>query len=41
MDETAQRACACVPGMDYPLPVVDHAEARERTLLRYRNAKGA
>ena len=22
-------------GQDYPLPVVDHAEARERTLLRY------
>ena len=41
MDETAQRACACVPGMDYPLPVVDHAEARQRTLLRYRNANGA
>lgn len=41
MDATARRAFACVPGVDYPLPVVDHAEARERTLSRYGNVKGA
>jgi len=35
MDEAAQRASCCVPGGDYPLPVVDHAEARKRTLARY------
>ena len=40
MDETARRTFACVPGVDYPLPVVDHAEARERTLARYGKVKG-
>ena len=35
MDEDAQRDSSCVPGSDYPLPVVDHAEARKRTLARY------
>jgi deoxyribodipyrimidine photo-lyase len=35
MDQAAQRASGCVPGSDYPLPVVDHAEARRRTLARY------
>jgi deoxyribodipyrimidine photo-lyase len=28
-------AAAVVPGETYALPIVDHAEARERTLLRY------
>jgi deoxyribodipyrimidine photo-lyase len=30
-----QQAAGCVIGTDYPAPVVDHAEARERTLARY------
>ncbi|WP_404298847.1 cryptochrome/photolyase family protein [Alicycliphilus denitrificans] len=28
-------ACGLRLGMDYPLPVVDHARARERTLMRF------
>jgi len=35
MDAAARHACGCMPGADYPLPVVDHAEARRRTLARY------
>lgn len=35
MDQAAQRASGCVPGSDYPLPVVDHTEARRRALARY------
>jgi deoxyribodipyrimidine photo-lyase len=31
----AQRASRCIVGSDYPAPIVDHAEARERTLARY------
>jgi len=31
----AQRAAGCVIGSDYPAPLVDHAEARLRTLARY------
>ncbi len=30
-----QRELGCVIGTDYPAPVVDHGEARERTLARY------
>ncbi len=30
-----QQACGCVLGRDYPLPLVDHAAARERTLARF------
>jgi deoxyribodipyrimidine photo-lyase len=30
-----QREAACVIGEDYPAPIVDHAEARARTLERY------
>ncbi len=30
-----QRAAGCVVGSDYPAPVVDHAQARARTLARY------
>ncbi len=30
-----QRAAGCVIGTDYPAPIVDHAQARERTLARY------
>jgi len=30
-----QQAAGCVVGSDYPLPIVDHAQARARTLARY------
>ncbi len=30
-----QREAGCVIGADYPAPVVDHAQARQRTLARY------
>lgn len=30
-----QRAAGCVIGVDYPAPIVDHAQARERALARY------
>jgi deoxyribodipyrimidine photo-lyase len=30
-----QRAAGCVVGSDYPSPIVDHAQARARTLARY------
>jgi deoxyribodipyrimidine photo-lyase len=30
-----QRAAGCIIGRDYPLPIVDHAAARARTLARY------
>lgn len=35
LDAATQRALGCVIGRDYPAPVVDHAEARRRTLARY------
>ena len=34
-----QREAGCVVGTDYPTPVVDHAEARQRTLARYAEVK--
>jgi deoxyribodipyrimidine photo-lyase len=34
-----QLAARCVVGRDYPAPLVDHAQARQRTLLRYAAAK--
>jgi len=40
MDAAARHACGCMPGADYPLPVVDHAEARRRTLARYGAIRG-
>jgi len=36
MKPADQAACACVLGQDYPLPSVDHATAREKTLLRFK-----
>ena len=36
MSATEQQACGVVIGRDYPAPIVDHAQARERTLARYR-----
>jgi len=35
MPPLEQQAAGCVIGRDYPAPVVDHAEARARTLKRY------
>jgi deoxyribodipyrimidine photo-lyase len=34
-DPLALQACGVQLGRDYPLPIVDHAEARARTLQRY------
>ena len=36
-----QRARHFVPGRDYPLPVVDHAEARMATLAEFKRALGS
>ncbi len=35
MDAAAQRAAGCRIGVDYPAPIVDHAEARARALAVY------
>ena len=35
-----QAACGVEIGRDYPLPVVDHARARERTLARFAAVRG-
>jgi deoxyribodipyrimidine photo-lyase len=29
------QACGLQLGADYPMPVVDHARARQRTLMRF------
>ena len=34
-----QKEAGCVIGADYPAPIVDHAEARARTLARYGKVK--
>ena len=39
-DDDAQKLAGCVIGVDYPAPVVDHAQARERTLARFGVLKG-
>ena len=39
MDAGEQARAGCVMGRDYPAPVVDHAEARKRTLERYAVAR--
>jgi deoxyribodipyrimidine photo-lyase len=36
-----QRRARCVVGQDYPAPVVDHTQARERTLAAYGQARQA
>jgi deoxyribodipyrimidine photo-lyase len=36
-----QQQAGCVIGRDYPAPVVDHAQARSRTLARYAVVKAA
>ena len=35
-----QEEAGCVIGSDYPAPIVDHAQAREKTLARYAVVKG-
>lgn len=41
MGAIEQEAAGCVIGRDYPEPLVDHAAARDRTLLRYGKIKQA
>lgn len=41
MTPLEQRAAGCVIGQDYPAPIVDHKEARQRTLAAYGEAKDA
>jgi deoxyribodipyrimidine photo-lyase len=41
MSESEQRAADCRIGRDYPAPVVDHRDERERALERYRRARGS
>ena len=36
MPARVQREVGCVLGVDYPKPIVDHADARRRALERYR-----
>jgi deoxyribodipyrimidine photo-lyase len=39
MPDALQREVGCVIGIDYPAPIVDHAERRELALARYRAAR--
>jgi len=36
MPARVQLEVGCVIGIDYPKPIVDHADARQRALERYR-----
>ena len=38
MPPEVQRGAGCVIGRDYPLPIVDHALARERVLAAYKGS---
>ncbi|MEN9880065.1 MAG: hypothetical protein RIQ55_711 [Pseudomonadota bacterium] len=40
MPASVQTECGVLIGRDYPMPIVDHAEARRRTLARFKNATG-
>jgi deoxyribodipyrimidine photo-lyase len=40
MPDDVQREAGCVIGADYPAPIVDHREAREEAMARYREARG-
>ena len=40
MPPDVQTECGVLIGRDYPMPVVDHAEARQRTLARFKQATG-
>ncbi len=39
MPEGAQSTARCYIGKDYPAPLVDHREAKERALMKFRNQK--
>lgn len=39
MPSNVQRQAGCVPDSDYPRPIVDHKEARQRTLAAYKAAR--
>jgi deoxyribodipyrimidine photo-lyase len=41
MTASEQQEAGCIIGRDYPAPIVDHAQARERTLERYGVARNA
>jgi deoxyribodipyrimidine photo-lyase len=41
MPEEIQRKTGFKPGRDYPLPLVDHAQVKERTLRAYQQSKQA
>jgi deoxyribodipyrimidine photo-lyase len=41
MPPEVQREAGCSIGNDYPPPIVDHAQARERTLAAYKQAREA
>ncbi|MDX9865565.1 MAG: deoxyribodipyrimidine photo-lyase [Anaerolineaceae bacterium] len=41
MPQDAQQASGCQIGKDYPLPIVDHPQARQRTLDAYKRAKAS
>jgi deoxyribodipyrimidine photo-lyase len=36
MPDAVQKQAACVVGVDYPAPVINHYAARERTLAAYK-----
>jgi len=36
MPEEVQREARCVIGETYPAPIVDHLDARQEALVRYR-----
>ena len=40
MPDAAQEGSGCRIGADYPAPIIDHSEARQRTLAAYRRARG-
>ncbi|MDP9188201.1 MAG: FAD-binding domain-containing protein, partial [Actinomycetota bacterium] len=40
MPVEVQREAGCVIGEDYPAPIVDHKEARQEAIARYREAGG-
>jgi deoxyribodipyrimidine photo-lyase len=39
MPNDIQRETGCVIGKDYPHPIVEHAEARQRALVAYRRGR--
>jgi deoxyribodipyrimidine photo-lyase len=41
MPAQVQQAAGCVIGRDYPAPLVDHAEARQRALAAYRQSRSS